>query len=483
MQNINKIVILTSLLGLTACSSGSSGSSLTTPVAQWTWVGGSNTTDSLGNYGTQGIPASGNIPGARYGAISWTGTDGKFWLFGGNGYDSLSSDAGDGNLNDLWSYDPVSNQWTWMKGSDLNSNNANDGTLGIYGTQGVGASSNQPGARLCPVSWTDSHGRLWLFGGDGYAATRDQGLLNDLWQYNPTTNQWMWVRGESTINSHGNYGTIKTPDNMTQPGSRLCALSWVDNEDNLWLFGGQGYDDGTLLVPGYLNDLWKYNPNTNQWTWVSGDKTANTNGVYGIQTVSSLQNKPGGRIDAVGWVESNGNLWLFGGKGEDANGTSLASNNNLNDLWKYDPAQDIWTWMSGSNLHDAYGTYGEINISSPNSIPGARFRKVPFSWVDNSGNLWMFGGAGNSSSDYGFLNDLWKYDVHSNQWTWVGGSNESSAAGVYGNLGVSAISNMPGARSDAVGWIDSNKNIWVFGGAKTSPDTNFNDLWKYTPVN
>jgi hypothetical protein len=35
-------------------------------------------------------------------------------------------------------------------------------------------------------------------------------------------------------------------------------------------------------------------------------------------------------MDGVGWVDSSGSLWLFGGSGNGAN-----SNGYLNDFWKY----------------------------------------------------------------------------------------------------------------------------------------------------
>jgi hypothetical protein len=44
----------------------------------------------------------------------------------------------------------------------------------------------------------------------------------------------------------------------------------------------------------------------------------------------------------------------------------------------------------------------------------------------------------------------------------MGGSNTS---GVYGQLGVAALSNRPGARNPAVGWYDSaTRELWMFGG-------------------
>jgi beta-lactamase regulating signal transducer with metallopeptidase domain len=37
-----------------------------------------------------------------------------------------------------------------------------------------------------------------------------------------------------------------------------------------------------------FNDLWKYSPLANQWTWVSGNNTVNVTGVYGTKGVPSL---------------------------------------------------------------------------------------------------------------------------------------------------------------------------------------------------
>ena len=43
---------------------------------------------------------------------------------------------------------------------------------GVYGTKGVSSPSNYPGGRHGSVSWIDSTGSLWIFGGFGYATTR-----------------------------------------------------------------------------------------------------------------------------------------------------------------------------------------------------------------------------------------------------------------------------------------------------------------------
>jgi hypothetical protein len=60
----------------------------------------------------------------------------------------------------------------------------------------------------------------------------------------------------------------------------------------------------------------------------------------------------------------------------------------LNDLWKYDGEE--WVWESGSKAPNEIGVYGEKGVPNPNNIPGGREGAV--SWMDNSGNMWLFGG-------------------------------------------------------------------------------------------
>jgi hypothetical protein len=80
-----------------------------------------------------------------------------------------------------------------------------------------------------------------------------------------------------------------------------------------------------------LNDLWKYSPTSKQWTWVGGMKVAAAAGVYGTQGTAAAANSPGARDGGMIWTDSAGNVWLFGGYGNDSAGTA----NQLNDLWEY----------------------------------------------------------------------------------------------------------------------------------------------------
>gem|GEM_PF-6432017 len=361
--------------------------------ANWTWVSGSKTVNQSGVYGTQGIASPGNVPGARMAGVTWIDADGNLWLFGGPGYDGFGNG---GYLSDLWKFDGTN--WTWVSGSNRRNQ------IGVYGTKGVPAPDNKPGGRAYCITWIDSSGNLWLFGGYGIDKGHLYGgigwcFLNDLWKFDGVN--WTWVSGSDVGTQKGDYGTQGTADPANVPGGRMDSVSWIDTDGNLWLFGGWGDDEN--YDGGYLNDLWKYD-GTN-WTWVSGANTINPSGVYGTRRMADAGNVPGARYRAHSWIDTSGNLWLFGGSGYDSSGNL----GYLNDLWKFDGA--AWTWISGSNTKDSCGSYGTKGLPASGNVPGGREYAV--SWIDSSGGLWLFGGYGlDGDCNLEYLNDLWKLEAN-----------------------------------------------------------------------
>jgi N-acetylneuraminic acid mutarotase len=446
----------------------------------WVWIGGPNSPNGAAVYGTQGVAAPANLPGARSAGVTWTDASGTFWLFGG-----VDAFAGDNYYNDLWQYSAATGQWTWVAGA--NTPNA----LGVYGTQGVSAPANIPGARAGAVSWTDPGGNFWLFGGTGFDSTGGAPELNDLWKYSPNTGLWTWVSGSNISGADGVYGTRGVAAAANVPPARNGATAWIDGSGNLWIFGGAGLAQAAGENDGLFNDLWEYSPTSGLWTWVSGAMGpigSNDNGVYGTRGMAAPSNMPGARRRGASWTDASGDLWLFGGQ-------ALATPEEafFSDLWKFDPHSGLWTWEGGPDAQDDPGEYGNEGTGSGANNPPARSDTATV--IDASGKVWLFGGYG-VAAGYGALdlapgqfNDLWRFDPATSQWTWMSGSIGPSGAGTYGTQGLAAPGNVPTARAAAFLWIDSERNIFLFAGAGDfasaggGGESEWNDLWKFAGGN
>jgi N-acetylneuraminic acid mutarotase len=295
---------------------------------------------------------------------------------------------------------------------------------------------------------------------------------------NPTSTggHWTWMSGSKTDQVPGVYGTLGVASASNVPGARQAHATWVDGSGNVWVFGGTAIDSTGAI--NYSNDLWKFNPATSEWTWVSGSNTVQALGVYGTLGVASPASVPGARNPGAVWVDGAGRFWLFGGIGAD----STQRNGALNDLWMFDPGTSMWTWEGGNDALATLGRYGTLGVASSANMPGAR--AVGANWKDSSGVFWLFGGVGlDAVGNFSFLNDLWSFNPSTKQWTWVSGSTTANAANVYGTQGTPAAANVPGARANSVGWVDTSGSFWVFGGATANTAFNVeNDLWTFNPA-
>jgi hypothetical protein len=431
---------------------------------EWAWIKGDSMNLSPPVFGERGIPAPENTPSGAYNSIGWVDSNGMFWSFGGSGYY--------GWRGDLWRFNSETLEWTWMKGSQEESD------PGSFGEMGVPAESNAPPARGFGVAnWTDNDGNLWLYGGLSSYQGVGIHIYADLWKYDVETNLWTWMNGSQSSHVEPNYGMPGVPSAEAHPGSRSeLGATWVDQEGDLWLFGGGAEGFGTAYI--LYNDLWKYDIDLNQWAYMKGQTYGGAPSVYGTQGTPDEFNEPSGRMAYGSWVDSDGNFWMMGGH------IQQSGSFTYNDLWRYTPGTNEWTWMKGSMEAGSEGSFGTQSIASTLNNPPARFENRA-NWIEDD-KLYMFGGYYHIQSGLNrMLNDLWMYDISSNTWTWLSGDSlETPPAPVHGDFGIPASENIPAGRMGAIAWYDNDNTAYIFAGYEYDPllpssAKVTNEVWKY----
>lgn len=260
-------------------------------LGQWAWMngyGGANPPV----YGVQGIPAAANTPGnVNETDCHWVDGNGDLWLF-----------------NDMagvmWKYDTGLNQWAWMSGTP--------GGAQSLGPLGVFSASNQPGANSnCPMMgtlwcmWQDSGDGLWMI----YNIDQGANVAAQIWKYDIGLGQWACMRVD--VAPYGAFvqstGVQCVEDATHAPAARgELRMRWVDDCDQLWTYAGV-----PMCSPSsYFADLWRYDPATNNWTWVKDAFNATVN--LGVQGIPAPTNRPDPNAGAFVWRNEQG-FWMFGG--------------------------------------------------------------------------------------------------------------------------------------------------------------------------
>ena len=168
-------------------------------------MSGSSTANQPGVYGTLGIPAPANVPGNRSGASSWTDASGNLWFFGGGIYDPNANTDSCGNgsqLNDLWEFNPSTNEWAWMGGSN---------TVGSYSQADrvAGPEFMAHWDRLPPETFpeADTAARAGptaaaISGSSGARALMSTATMASSTIFGssiPSTNEWAWMGGSNAM--------------------------------------------------------------------------------------------------------------------------------------------------------------------------------------------------------------------------------------------------------------------------------------------
>lgn len=356
-----------------------------TGIQKWAFLGGPQTRNAGGDWGTRKVSSPSNWPSARVTPSYTHDASGNLWMYGGTGKDSADTY---GRLGDLWKFDVSTHEWTWVSGTnfaDIAATNASAG-LGVYDP------GNSPNRRYAGFAFfNNSTNEFYLFGGSIAAWFTWQ---NDMWSYSVSLDQW--ADRDNSSSGNGSYGTrgVEAPTNW--PGARHYGAAAVNPVDgSFYVFGGEGNDaTGAQWV---LSDLWKYNPSNGQWTWLAGSDTQGAAGVYGTQGVGDSANHPGGRFALYGGsADSNGDFWVYGGYGKDSSGSG---DGGLGDLWKYDHSNQHWVWMHGSNIFNPSTDHGTKNVGASSNTPGSSDTHTLFNINDKT---YLFAPAGKSHSVWHF---------------------------------------------------------------------------------
>jgi N-acetylneuraminic acid mutarotase len=163
-----------------------------------------------------------------------------------------------------------------------------------------------PGARHSPFSWS-LEGDLYMYGGHIQALSR---LGSDLWRFNLRSLSWTEVWPDQQPQHYGQR-LVSSPENS--PSARALGCSF-HSKGILYMFGGHGSNDFGSLQPfiePYFNDVWAFSLFTNEWTWITGESTVNSLGVYTGENLS-----PRSRFACACWGIFNEKMYLFGGSPE-----------------------------------------------------------------------------------------------------------------------------------------------------------------------
>lgn len=429
--------------------------------------------------GSKGIGSPTNkISGSKsFTSFCWKDAEDKVWLLG----PSLNPSTGFFDSLEVWSYNSGSNQWTWEAGYDIKipvdgsaplsmknqlyivlnddafsnrygSWEDNIGNLWFitkcynasslhnlivkfdiktlrleivsfnpvnspsYGTLHQASSTNWPKVTEYPAGIWVHNSKVYIFGGSSLSQSLSSlNYPNELWDYNMSTNQWTWHGGDS-LGSYYDFGIKSVSSASNRPLGRLNNPTRWTKGDHLYLFGGARQSPNGKFDTIY-NDIWKYNVNTQLWTWVNGDSVPNSEGSYPTKTCNTTDGHSPPKSCFGGSLSNgicNNSFWYYSGiEGQVYEEKQSDQRHIRSDLWLYNPDLNQWKWIDGLRSDSSYN-YGQKNVTTNSNRPPSRF--YPLMWADNQDRLHILGGRATKiwDTDYQLLlyagNDLWRYD-------------------------------------------------------------------------
>jgi hypothetical protein len=104
-------------------------------------------------------------------------------------------------------------------------------------------------------------------------------------------------------------------------------------------------------------------------------------------------------------------------------------------------------WLSGTHYINQEEDFGALGVPSSTNMPPARSGGL--GWLGLTGlELMLFSGTRcDTFSSNCLMNDVWRFDIITELWTWVKGSSDYDQGGVYGSKGIENEANTPSSRA------------------------------------
>lgn len=217
-------------------------------TGQWAWIGGPNTANAAGVYGTTGVEDAANEPPAFEGGRDLYDPENNYFYI----VAPRNNTSSYGGLDDIWRYNISNGYWTHMKGSKDKT------ALPVFGVTGVEDDANTPGCMTETGGWCISFDRQYLYIFGGYQRTGGLGVTGALWRLNFSNYRWAYMGGTQSVNQIRVTGTVGEFGPTVRPGCRYDSAMLIDENNWVYIWAGTGVDT-TTTIDDDLADVWVFN--------------------------------------------------------------------------------------------------------------------------------------------------------------------------------------------------------------------------------
>lgn len=364
---------------------------------QWRFIHGEQRKDKNGEefFHELGEFHPDNLPRAFSASGTAVSAERTFMLFGGiNGIKNRM-------FNEVWEFEFKKENVTgmWRKLSN--------GTFSqpVYGKTNVYHPNNHPyqfAMSQFHNSYSGKNAFLTVTGGyDNYHS------LTQIWEWSNVYNSWRFIKGPKSTESENLQGNYPSHPNTNCsihhfPSSRAAASTWLV-DGILYFFGGGNFGENQISDSIFFfadgnfqfrtqNDLWRFDPITNIFCWISGPKDANQDDHIDSKYIFNANNVPPGLLGSVTWSDSmNSKLYL--GFGLKIGG--IASNS----IFIFDISRNSWKLTNGED--------GD-SVTTSENLPKSAFGVANW-FVSNTEVYFFAGGKFTSSKTIQEIGETWKY--------------------------------------------------------------------------